>query len=253
MRVLDRGQTYDVVVQSVRGRVERSFDDEQRDCERRVRFAAVFAVVTLLPPDIIGEDEPAPPQPEPERIPPPAEPEPPPPQIEPALVRLEAGVFAELAPRLGSNLGSHGLGGELRGALGRGPLSVLIAIGYAPAQRFRSSRIEGDVTRIPAALGVRLGLLHEPIVLALDGALALALERFGDADLRFASSATIVEAGARLGLMASWPSDARLAPFVALTTTVFPAPREVEIAPAGVVARTAPLWLAATLGAALAL
>jgi hypothetical protein len=256
VRVVDRGKTYDVVVQSSRGKVERSFDDEHRDCERRVRFAAVFAVVTLLPPDIIDEPTQAA---EPEQVappPPPPPPSTPPPEPAPVvepLVRLELGLIAELAPGVGDGLRATTLGGELRGALGRPPLSALITIGYAPPQDYTLGSVDGDVTRIPGSVGVRLALLGSPVALAVDGALVAALERFSGANLRSSSTETIVEVGARLGLVVSWPIESGVTPFAGLSSTVFPAPREIEIAPTGRIGRTSPLWLTAVAGLALAL
>ena len=256
VRVVDRGKTYDVVVQSSRGKVERSFDDEHRDCERRVRFAAVFAVVTLLPPDIVdeptkvAEPEPPPPPPPPSARPP--EPAPPP-VAEPPLVRLELGLVAELAPGVGDGLRATTFGGELRGALGRAPLSALITIGYAPPRDFTLGPVDGEITRIPGSIGARLALLGSPVALAVDGALVVALERFSGANLRSSSTETIVEVGARLGLVVSWPIESGVTPFAGLSSTVFPAPREVEIAPTGRIGRTSPLWLTAVAGLALAL
>jgi hypothetical protein len=256
VRVVDRGKTYDVVVQSERGSVERSFDDAQRDCERRVRFAAVFAVVTLLPPDI-GRDAadpgpPPPPAPEPP-APPPVRPTPPAIVPEPRSVRLELGLSAELAPGVGGGLRGSSVGVELRCALGRAPLSALIAIGYAPVGRFSITQLDGELLRIPGAVGARLELARLPLALALDGAVVGAIERFSSTDLQHTASATIVELGARVGVVASLAVEAGITPFVGAAATLFPMVRDITIAPSGVVGRTSPLWLGGVAGLAFGL
>lgn len=54
--VSDEGQTYRVTVSGEGTAAQKSYTDPARDCARRTRFAAVFAILTLMPPEL-EEDE----------------------------------------------------------------------------------------------------------------------------------------------------------------------------------------------------
>jgi hypothetical protein len=258
VRVIDQGDSYEVVVQSERGESARSFDDESRDCERRVRFAAVFAVVTLLPPDILSESPeptaPAPPLPPP--VPPhpsPPPPSPTKPDMEEPLVRLELGGSAEFAPGVADGIRATSFGAELRGLLGRGPLSALLSVAYAPAGRFSVSEVSGELRRLPVAIGARFELDDQPLELAAEAALVGVFERFTGTSLRSPESATTMEFGCRLGLVAGLPIETRVTPFVGASASVFPLRQDIVVAPAGNIGYTSVVWLGAAAGLSFAL
>lgn len=55
--IVDLGTRYRVSVVSEETRAEKTFADAARECDRRARFAAVFAVLTLMPPELGEEPE----------------------------------------------------------------------------------------------------------------------------------------------------------------------------------------------------
>jgi hypothetical protein len=49
VEIVDLGERYRVRVATDKGMLERTYTDPARDCEKRIRFAAEFIVVSLLP------------------------------------------------------------------------------------------------------------------------------------------------------------------------------------------------------------
>jgi len=79
VRLIDLGETYRVEARSDSAARTRTFRDPTRDCDQRARFAAVFIVLTLLPPELALGVEPEPPPKPPTALgPPPPQPPPPP-------------------------------------------------------------------------------------------------------------------------------------------------------------------------------
>lgn len=58
--VSDEGSTYRVSVTGEGTTAQKTYSDAARDCARRTRFAAVFAILTLMPPELEPEPEPKP-------------------------------------------------------------------------------------------------------------------------------------------------------------------------------------------------
>src|SRR5262249_40507218 len=82
--VRDDGEKYEITVSTPEQSVERSYSDPLRECDRRTRFVAVFAILTLMPPEIGSPKEPNE-LPEPPPMPPPKPMVPPPTPIMPSL------------------------------------------------------------------------------------------------------------------------------------------------------------------------
>lgn len=63
--VADLGETYRVRLTTGNNQRVRVYRDLARDCEQRARFAAVFVVLTLMPPELLIDSPPKLPPPEP--------------------------------------------------------------------------------------------------------------------------------------------------------------------------------------------
>jgi len=250
VEVGDGGETFTVVVRADGERGRRAYADADRDCERRVRIAAVFAVTTLFPPQLAAPEPPAPPprttpaRTAPARIPPRA--------AEPWF-RLELGAFGEVGAHFADPTSVVSWGGELRGALGGGPLAATAALSYAPRAKLAAPELDADLARITALLGVRVRLLERPIDLALDAGPIGALLRLRGVSVLFPAEDHAVELGFRAGLVATPRRTRGVAPFVAVHAACFPAAREIAVAPRGVVAHTPLFYGGVTLGVALGL
>jgi hypothetical protein len=254
----DRGGVFTVSVTAEGKNASRAYADAERDCERRVRFAAVFAVTTLRPPELALAAEP--PADEPPKVgrrkPRPAPPPPPPPRrpAEPTpSVRLELGAFGEIGVHLAEPSHASSWGGELRAALGRGAYAMTLGVAYVPQAKLTAPELDVDLARVGASVGARAAMLEKPLALALDAALVGVLERFEGTGLYAPARESAFELGFRAGLVAALRRARGVHPFAGLHVAYFPSPREIITAPRGVVAHTPLLWTGATLGVALGL
>ncbi len=159
VEVSDLGDTYRVSVNANGIDRLRVYRDLAHDCDHRARFAAVFIVLTLMPPDVLLDARPPPPPP-----PPPAPPAPPPPAVVTAApvvarrpVRLELAFLIDLAPRPGSPL-AVALGGELRVAPGPKRVGPVGAVGIA-AGSIDFGSVSATELRVPFDLGIRFPLV----------------------------------------------------------------------------------------------
>jgi hypothetical protein len=252
----DGGQAFTVSVIAEGKNASRTYADAERDCERRVRFAAVFAVTTLLPPELALGAEPLPDAPPKagDRAPPPrtARPRRGPAELPPSVL-LELGAFGEVGVHLAEPSHVTSWGGEFRAALGRGSYAGTLGIAYAPRAKLTAPELEVDIARIGASAGARAALIERPIALALDAALIGSFERFAGTGLYAPARDSAFELGFRAGVIAA-PRRARgVRPFAGIHLVFSPAPREITAAPRGVVAHTPLLWTGVTLGIAIGL
>ena len=157
VEVSDLGDSYRVSVNAKGIDRMRVYRDLAHDCEHRARFAAVFIVLTLMPPDVLLDALPPPPPP------PPAPPAPPPP-APPAVViapppvpvrrvRLELSLMIDVAPRSGLSP-AVALGGELRGAPGPKRLGPVGGVGIAGGS-VDFGAVSASELRLPFDLGLR--------------------------------------------------------------------------------------------------
>jgi hypothetical protein len=256
--VSDLGDTYRVSV-TAKGQGQgisrlRVYRDLAHDCDHRARFAAVFIVLTLMPPDVLLDALPAPPPPPP---PPPLPPPPPPPTVvltPPPVtarrVRLELSFQADFAPRSGSPL-AVALGGELRVAPGPGRLGPVGAVGLA-AGSIDFGSVSASEIRLPFDLGLRLPLVTRTAIdLVADVGVAGAVFRDSGKNTPDPQSGTRLDLGARAGLVmhAGRLSD-RLLGIAGIHVVAFPRPYDVTLMPQGTVGQTPAFWVGATLGLA---
>lgn len=224
VEIVDLGERYRVRVATDRGTLERMYADPARDCEKRVRFAAEFIVVSLLPPQLgvepdttstpartdggaaatAGSSQGAPPPAEsalPAPAPAPASTAtvPPTPPVAPpvaaarqtrsSFVRVELSAISEVSPPLGAPT-VLAWGGALRARVGPGALAGIVGIAYLPKANFNIGDFTGAATRVPATLGMRVQVTKKRWQLDGDVALSAALERYEGVSPRAPSEAT---------------------------------------------------------------
>ena len=132
----DLGDSYQVTVSNSSTSVAKRYSDSARNCEARARFAAVFSVLTLMPPelsiDAANVPEPAPEvrAPAPEVVPS-SRPRPAPTPLRATPVaRVELGATYSFAPAILRAPQLSSAAAELCVALGRGSLSGLLSFAY---------------------------------------------------------------------------------------------------------------------------
>ncbi len=236
--------------------VEKVYNDPARDCLGRANFAAVFAVLTVMPPELgLG----APPPPEPP-APPPAAPvleapkpaRPPPPPSAP-LAHVELSALLAYAPAILDAPELASFGGELRVALGRGAWSGTLSVAYLSRAKFDLRGAQGDVTRLPASIGLRFRSLFDSWQLSADlGALAVS-ERVRAVNLYESRTHQTLELGVRAGLTVSPLTKGNFAPFLSAFAFVSPGPRTLEALPGGEIGNLPYVWLGGALGVSLGL
>jgi hypothetical protein len=277
--VVDLGERYRVRVTTDGAVLERVYSDPARACDKRVRFAAEFIVLALLPPQLSEPTDgaasaPAGPPVEPEEtastpsslppVPAPRASEPPPPsfgatqkregQVPRApVVHLDlAGVGQASFPVLGAP-GILMWGGDLRVRIGAGRLGALGGVGYLPRVGFNAGDFRGAILRVPAVAGLWTRLLDRSFRLDASAALTAALERYEGISPHSPSDATRLAPGVELGLAVSSDALPGLAPILRLTFAWIPVTEELTAMPQGDVAATPSLWLGVALGGSLEL
>jgi len=246
----DLGTSYRVVITTHEGTTERSYAGADRDCARRARFAAVFIVITLMPPDAPTTPAPPPEVVVPER---PLPPVPPPPAPRPSVVRLELMAIAQQGLALGRAGGVLGVGGRLQTLLGSGAFAPSFGLGYTPPVRFEVGPLRGKISRATAALGVRardgLGMWE----LGAEADAVLVLARVVGTNLARPATDSGMELGTELSASAAWRTSKMLQPFVVLELQWIPMPHSLVAIPRGDAGALPSLWLGASVGMALAL
>ena len=254
----DLGDTYRVTVLKEGATVKKSYSDPARDCGGRTRFAAIFAVLTLMPPELglaplaKPEPEPAPKpapkpalKPEPRPIPAPA---PVPTRPLRPLVQLEPSALFAYAPAILQAPSLHSLGGELRVAVGRGTLSGTLSVAYAQRARFDLNGVQGDVARLPSSVGVRLRSDFDSWSLAADLGLSLVAQRVRATNLLTEHAASSLDVGVRVGVQVARQVGPSFAPFFGAFVWLSPAPSEISALPQGVIGNLPYVWLGGAAG-----
>ena len=248
--ISDLGETYRVRLMTNGVERIRVYRDVARDCEQRARFAAVFIVLTLMPPELLI-DSPTRPPPEPAPVTVLARPAPVVPARAPRFLQLELAALGDAAPAMGSSAEVTSAGGELRVSLGRGPLVGLAAVGLQRPSDFTLGGLHGREQRVPFDIGARWRYGARWIELGGELGLAATLFRTEGVSPVVARQATRVDVGVRGGATLRFGgAAARIAPIAGLHATYFPRPYEIAGTPAGVVGQTPPLRVGATLGIA---
>jgi hypothetical protein len=254
--VADLGETYRVRLTT--GGVERVrvYRDLARDCDQRARFAAVFVVLTLMPPELLIDSPARLPEPETVVATPSA-------AVSPAgetaddavaatrVLRLELAALGDGAPATSSapEVASPGL--ELRAAIGRG--SVLASIGAAvqASSTFTLGPLRARELRMPLDAGVRLRRASEWIEIGGELGVVAALFRAEGVSPVVARTATGLDLGMRAAAtLRVGARAARLAPIAGVHGAYFPRPFDLSMQPNGVVGHTPTFRFGATAGVA---
>jgi hypothetical protein len=252
----DLGDSYRVSVWKNGAVVEKTYSDPARDCEGRTRFAAVFTVLTLMPPEL-GLEPISKPEPESEPAAKPASPGPiavtPRPsatrtlQPEP-LLHLELSALFAYAPAIIEAPSLRSFGGELRLALGRGALSGTLSAAYLQRSQFELSGIRGEVARLPMSVGVRLRSDFDSWTLSADLALALTAQSVRATNLLVQHTASSLDVGVRAGIQVARKLGPYVAPFFGAFAWLSPAPSEIYALPQGSLGNLPYIWLGGAVG-----
>lgn len=254
--VADLGETYRVAVKAEGTARTRLFRDPGRDCEQRARFAAVFIVLTLLPPELAVAPPPPPAPPPP--APPPPPPLPPVPVMAPAPAprrwRLELTAMLEGAPPVAASAAVLATGGEVRAVRAVGPVALALGIGAEPRASFSINGLDAREMRLPVDFSLRLPRTVGGVELAGEVGLAVAPFHAEGLGTSRPASGTRLDLGARAGAAVRFGRPgARLAPFVGVHLVLFPWPYEIVADPVGGLGTTPVLWLGVRAGLSLAL
>jgi len=251
----DLGESYRVTVWREGALVKKGYADPARDCDGRARFAAVFTVLTLMPPEL-GAEPPAQPEPKPETVPAPAAK---PPKVEaeeepthtpplPPFVQLELSALYAHAPPILEAPSLQSFGGELRLGLGRGELSGTLSVAYTPRAQFDLDGVQGDVTRLPFSVGARLRTDFDSWSLAADLGLLLVAQRVRATNLLLEHSRGSAEVGVRVGVQIARKVGSHFAPFVGAFVWFTPTPSDLSALPQGVIGNLPYVWLGGAAG-----
>jgi hypothetical protein len=258
VEVSDLGATYHVRIVSDAGERQRTFRDPEHDCDHRARFAAVFIVVTLLPPDVLLEAPaavaPTPTvHPGPELPPTIASVAPPPAVPKKKRLRFEVAGLFDVAPALGSSEQSTTFGGELRSFVGAGRFAAVAGVGFEPRASFDFGGIGVDELRIPFDVGGAFVRGWNHLTLVGQLGLAGAVVRISGSNTASPGSGTRVDLGGRIGVAARFgSSSSTVLPVVGIHALVFPKPYEATAMPEGNIGQLPALWLGVTAGVSFA-
>jgi hypothetical protein len=248
----DLGESYRVRVSKDGTSLKKRYADPARDCDARARFAAVFAVLTLMPPelgaDTLSVESPAPPPVAPPKAviaPPP--PPPPAPPLAP-LAHVELGALFGYAPAIVGAPELSAFGGELRVALGRGTLQSTLSVAYTSRAKFELRGVTGDLWQLPLSAGLRVSSDLGGLRMAGDLGLLAVVQRVRATDLAASRAASALELGVRGGLTFQAELGSNIAPFCGAFVWLAPAPRELSAAPQGVFGNLPYLWIGGSAG-----
>jgi hypothetical protein len=258
--ITDRGESIAIAMTRDGKTTVRVYRDAARDCARRAHFVSVLVVVSLMPPDLGSDPEPAP-------EPPPPAPEPPAaPSVAPAApatvappprrVHIEVAGRAAVAAAISDSVRVAAWGGSLGVALGSGPVRFTVGGSYVPKTELRYT---GDFAgharfeRLDVAVGARLALSHAIVDTSFDAGLLLSRAAVtGESSFRPAQDDAL-SFGTRLGFHACWSDQARVSPFLGAYADVFPFATALSQRPQGTVGHLPYVWVGLSAGLALAL
>lgn len=277
IRVFEDGDTYGVEIQKGGETYRKTYSDPARECNKRVRFTAVYAVMTLIPPDLSEEEGTGDSVVMPPPVPPKsvnAQPKASPDAVEqPAAAEPRAAPASEAPsdePTQGQASGPGWLhveasgwfqhsvsnsdvpriaafGGELLVMVGSERFAGVAAASLAPRSSFDIGDIGASTSEMAFRIGGRslwrLVGVRPGIELA-----AVAARRRVQGELAGASSQSAWEWGALVGGHIAVPLSELVMPFVGVRASWFPAPTELEALPRGTIGTLPKLWLGAQVG-----
>jgi hypothetical protein len=255
VNVADQGESYKVQVM-VEGTIHtRLYRDVGRDCAHRARVAAVFVVLTLMPPELVMESPPAP-SPPPLVAPPPAvvtAPQPPAAQRPAWRTSLALAGVLDVAPAVLDAPSIVSPGGELRVGLQKGRLAGELGFGIQPGAGFSLAGLNVRQRRVPVDVSVVFRQpLRGAIELGAAAGLAGAVFEVEGLDAPVRGEGTRIDLGARGAVeIRVAGASRRFAAFIGAHAIYFPRSYALATTPTGVVGHTPSLWIGGRLGAAL--
>ena len=254
VNVVDQGDSYKVQVVVEGTTHTRLYRDLGRDCAHRARVAAVFVVLTLMPPELLMESPPAP-LPPPLASPPAVVVAPQPPPIQPPAWRPSlalAGVL-DVAPAVLDAPVIVSPGVELRLALRKGRLAGELGLGVQPGAGFSLAGVSARQRRLPMDASVAFRQpLRGALELGAAAGVAGAVFAIEGVNPPVRGEGTRIELGARAAVELRVVSPSRrLVGFIGAHAIYFPRSYELATTPTGVVGHTPSLWVGGQLGASL--
>lgn len=285
--IRDRGESIAIALTRDGKTTVRVYHDAARDCARRGHFVSVLVVVSLMPPELGSDPEPAPgssaggtepssPLPQGESgesdagsdasrsAPVEEEPGDEPESTKashasertPWGVGIELGARAEASTSISDSVRVAGFGGALGLALGTGPVRFTLGAGYLPKDELRyTGRYAGraELERLDVALGARLALGRAPVDTSFDAGLVVSRAVVTGLDTLRPERATALMAGLRAGLRACWSERSLVSPFLGAHVQVFPFAPALSQLPQGTVGHLPYIWVGVSGGLQLAL
>jgi hypothetical protein len=229
--VVDLGSRYQV---SLAGQT-RAYEDPARDCAERARVAAVFAAVTMEPPEVAARAKPlAPPEPR------------------SRYLELLAGGRSEVGIERAHQTFTGGA--ELRATLTGQRWGAELGAGAEWPATLAWGSYRAQITRFPLDISARVVLRRKSAVASLSVGVVVALFnlRGEGAALPVHDGGTRADVGLRAALSVTLLPSARFSPYLSLHTSVSPNPYAVIVDPVGQIGATPQVWVGATLGIAAA-
>jgi hypothetical protein len=138
-------------------------------------------------------------------------------------------------------------GGQVRARLGSGLVAVIAGASYWPKQSFRAGSFEGELTRVPSNVGIRVQDRLAWIELDGDVTFTVAYERYEGVSPKAPATASRFTPGSEVAFTARLTPGAAFAPFLSAYGAWFPSAQDITSAPA-IVGKTPSLWLGLALG-----
>jgi hypothetical protein len=225
--LVDLGPRYQVALDGQ----TRDYADPIRDCDERARVAAVFAAMTIEPPEVAARARP--PAPSHSR-----------------QVELRVAGLADVGLERSSQ--AFTAGGELRGAIVGQRWGVEIGAGAEWPATLAWDAYRAHITRFPLAVSVRAVLRRTRALVTISAGVAMVpfTLRGEGTGVPVHDGGTRLDLGLRSALAVALLPAARFSPFLSLHVSVSPKPYGVVVDPVGQVGSTPQVWVGATLGLA---
>jgi hypothetical protein len=256
VQIEDLGASYRIVVTAATGTKERIYQGPERECEKRARFAAVFVVLTLMPPEgnlpdatLAEATSPATPPPSADTTNPNMGSN----RVAEPLFRLEAAATAEQGIKLDGAPGVRYFGGSLRALLGRGVWMPAFGVSYAGLGHFDVGGAQGDLARAAAHAGLRARVRASAWELGAEVDAVVVASRAVATNLLRPASDNGIELGVEAALLVAVPTKIFVEPFLATAVRWIPVPHGLTALPRGEVGVLPELWIGASAGVALRL
>jgi hypothetical protein len=233
--VRDLGDSYTV---SVKGN-SRAYRDAARDCEERVRAAAVFVALTLAPSSVEATEAA---------------------EAVPVLskdvshdvshswgAQLEVGALGAMAPR--TDTSQFVVGGEARFVATAERWGLSLGFSLPTSSTFNPASVQVREARYPFDLGLRRFWTGKWLQVALDAGVLAALCQLRQVNRPVADTSTRFEAGGRVAATLATES-ATLGLYIRAYAEFIPFPRRIAVLPQGIIGQTSVVWMGATVGVA---